>query len=309
MVLLSGRDLLTDHAPQWAAAVAYYGLLSLFPLLLAGISIASYFVDAQWAIQQVTRFLGEFVPRGEGQVDQIIREAIDARDQVSLLSLAALVWTGSRVFGVLTTALNIAYDVEETYGFWKRLLVEVVWTVAMGLLFLLALSSGFLLDLLWGALRILPAERGTVFRVIKWLVPGFLLFMAYFLTYKFVPRGRQDWRAAAIGAGGAALLFLVARPLFLSYIQQFGQYNLIYGSIAVVIILLVWAWLVALITLFGGELASHYQMMILEGQPAAEVEQRHAERSPEKKQPTASSDRPRPATRSRTRVVRPQRQG
>lgn len=308
MFVRSARDLVTDHAPQWAAAVAYYSLLSFFPLLLAGISLAAYFVDPQWATQQVTRLLGDLMPQGTDRVQKIVEETIAARDSASFLSIAALIWTGSRVFGVLTIALNIAYDVEETYSFWKRLLVEVVWTLALGLLFILALSSGFLLHLLWNALQILPAERGTVFQAIRWLVPVLLLFTAFFLTYKYVPRGRQDARAAALGAGVATLLFLVARPLFVYYVQEFGRYSLVYGSIAVAIIILFWAWIVALIALFGGEIASHYQMMILEGKSGEDVEQRHQERSPQKKRRDSAPTRADPPDGTHRQVYRPRSQ-
>jgi membrane protein len=73
---------------------------------------------------------------------------------------------------------------------------------------------------------------------------------------------------------------LAARPLFLRYVRDFGQYNLIYGSVAVAVILVLWAWVVALILLFGGELASHVQAMAIEGQAAEQVARQHQERSP-----------------------------
>ena len=98
-------------------------------------------------------------------------------------------------------------------------------------------------------------------------------------------RGRQDWRAALIGAVVSTTLVLTARPVFLRYVSDFGAYNLIYCSIAIVIILVVWAWIVSLILIFGGEIASHVQALVIEEQPVQEVAQRHEERSPARSQP------------------------
>lgn len=180
---------------------------------------------------------------------------------------------------MLTKALNIAYDYDETYGFFKRLLAEVLMLLTAGVVFLLALASGPLIDLLWRLARFLPVERGFVFWAVRQTVPAILPLVSFTLFYRLVPRGKPDWRVAASAAGAATLLFLLARPLFLGYVGRFGQYNLVYGSLAVVVVLVLWAYVVALIALFGGELAAHLQRMIVEGEPAEEVERRHRERA------------------------------
>lgn len=307
LVIQSGKDMFTDNALQWAAAVAYYTLLSVFPLLLAAISIAGFFVNADWAVARTTQLLGEFVPQGERWIEDTVRGLLAARGPATLLSLGALLWTGSRVFGSLTRALNIAFDVDETYSFGKRLLVELGFLLTLGLLFLLALSSGFLLNLARQALGILPAGREPLMRVLSATVPALLLLLTFFLVYRFVPRTRPDWKAALGGSAVATLLFLVARPLFGYYVQEFAGYNLIYGSLSIVIILLIWTWLSAVIVLFGGEIASHMQMMWIEGKDHREVERRHAARSPERRvsdraraEETGRDEFPPPSERRRT---------
>lgn len=273
------KDFMHDSGPQWAAAIAYYSLLSAFPLLLAIASIAAFFVDPQWAIEQATSFLDEFLPQGAGQVESVVQGAIEARGSVSVLSILSLLWTGSRVFGVVTKGLNIAFNVEETYGFFKRILVELAMLLTVGLLFILALSSRAIVGLLTGVIQVLPAE-GFIYQLVTELVPAVLLLLAFFLTYKFIPRRNVDWRAALLGAGLATSLFIVARPLFTFYLRRFANYNLIYGSLAIVIILVLWAWIVSAILLLGGEIVSHVQRMILEGQTPEEVERQHLRRAP-----------------------------
>ncbi|MFN3652542.1 MAG: YihY/virulence factor BrkB family protein [Armatimonadota bacterium] len=279
----SVKDLATDNGPHWAAALSYYALLSIFPMLLAIVSIASYFVDPQWAVGQATGLLGEFLPEGRELVEETVRALMEDRGPASILSILALLWTGSRVFRALTLALNIAYDTEETYGFGKRILMELAMMLTLGVLFVLALASGPLLRLLGRALGALPGERGFAFGLITAAVPAVLLLAALFLIYRFVPRTRTEWKSALTGALAATGLFMLARPLFGYYVQEFAGYSLVYGSLSIVIVLLVWAWLGAMIVILGGEIASHVQMIVIEGKSPEEVKRRHEARSPERR--------------------------
>ena len=284
LLVQTGKDALVDNTPEWAAAIAFYGLLSLFPLLVAVVSLTAHFVEPEWAIQTATGFVGDYLPRGREFVRTTVEEAIQARGPAGLFSTLLLLWSGSRVFGTLTKALNIVYDVDAPYGLGKRLLLELAMTLTFGVLFVLSVSSGLLLDLLRNSIPFLPRQRDFLFQAIRWSLPTLLLFLTFFLVYRFVPRGRRHTQAALVGAGAATLIFLLARALFVFYLQQFGRYNLVYGSLAVVIVVLLWTWITALIVLVGGELASHYQMMGIEGRDAEEVRRRHAARAPERKE-------------------------
>lgn len=284
----SGKDFFHDSAPQWAAAVAYYSLLSSFPLVLAIASIITYFVNVepQWVVDQLGQWLGDILPQGAAQVEEIVTNALQARGTITLLSIGSLLWTGSRVFGAVTTALNIAFDVDETYGFVKRTLIELAMLATIGLLFVLALVAPTLLRVISNTLQILPGGETLSYQLISQIVPALLLILAFFLTYLLVPRRSVDWVAALVGALVATTLFLIARPLFTTYVRNFGNYNVVYGSIGLVIIIVFWAWIVASILLFGGEVASHLQAMVIENEPAEEVERKHKERSPTR--PTGS---------------------
>jgi membrane protein len=279
VILAAGKDFLHDSGPQWAAAIAYYSLLSIPPLLLAIVSIAAYFVDPEWAIEQATTLLNEFLPQGSTQIESVIKDAIEARGTVGLLSIGSLLWSGTRVFGTITKALNIAFITRETYSFFKRLLVEVVMLLTVGLLFVVALAAPYVFDLLRNVLAVIPADN-AILGILAEVLPILLLLVGFFLIYRFVPREDADWEAAALGAGVATLLFVIARPLFNYYLQRFANYNLIYGSIAIVVILVFWAWIVGVILLFGGEIASHAQSMLIEKRTRREVEEQHRERAP-----------------------------
>jgi membrane protein len=276
----SAKDFVHDNGPQWAAAIAYYSLLSLFPLLLAAVAIAAYFVDPQWAIQQGSRLMGNFLPGSVNFIRGIIEDLIKSRGQVGIVSILLLIWSGSRVFGVITKALNIAYDASEPYGFLKRTVIELGMTVTIGILFLLALGSRMALSFLEGLFRIPILQQDVLYQFLGYAIPAALLLISLFLIYRYVPRRRVTRGAALAGSILFTVLFLVAQPLFIGYINTFANYNMVYGPLAIVITLVFWTWITANLLLLGGELASHLQDLVIEQKAEQEVEAHHKQRDP-----------------------------
>lgn len=264
----SVRDLRAIGALELAAALAFYGLVSLFPLLLAGAVVATWFADPAWAVERITDLLGAFVPRGEVEVEEIVDDAVAERGRVGLLSVLVLVLSGRRVLGALTSALNRVSDVDErSDSVARRAIVELVLLAGLAGLFGLALSAGPLLA---------PFEGVAGWAGTETALRALLLLATFSVIYAVVPRGARDRRAVLVGAGAATALFLLARWLFLLWVGRLWEsLSLIYGPLAVAAMLLLWAWYVALITLFGGALASHAKVMVFEGQSAAAARQRH----------------------------------
>ncbi len=281
ILILAGKRFFKDDGPTWAAAIAYYSLLSLFPLLLAAGSIAAYFVDPTWAVSQATNLLGDFIPKGNLAIEGIVGETMKDGKGVGLLFLLPLVWTGTLVLGVATKALNVAFEVEKRYSFLHRLLVRLVMLATLGVLFLLALSSSVLLRVLNLALGILPTGTEFLKAVIINAVPGVLVLLAFLLAYRFVPTRRPCWGAARIGGVVAAVLFVAAKPLFLSYVGALARHNVVYGSLAGIVAVVIWAWVVAMIGIFGGQLSSVCQAVLYDGEPIGNVERRRLARDAE----------------------------
>jgi membrane protein len=280
VVKQSTKDFFNDSGPHWAAALTYYALLSSIPLILAIVAITSFFVEEEWAIQQVGEVLGDFLPEGEDQVEEIVEEAMAAQGTVSLLSIGFLLWSGSRVFGVLARALNIFYDVEEFYSLLKRTLVELIMLLSIGVLVVLALFSRVIMDFLLPEFDFLPFDFITLENLITNVVASLLIFISILLIYRYVPRRRVAWRAAVAGAAVTTILFSLGRPIFWYWVNTFAEYHQVYGSMAAVVVIVLWAYIVSLFLLIGGELTSHIQEMVIEGKPAEKVEERHLMRSP-----------------------------
>lgn len=286
VIIESIKAVFIDNVPQWAAAISYYTILSAFPLLLLGATVASFFIDPDDATRRLSEIVGDFVPEGEQQIRDVIQNAIDARSQIGIVSFVGLLWTGSRVFGTMVKALNIAYDVDDPYSFFQRLVIELIMLCTVGLLFLGALASGFFLDLLWDAVQFAPGDGTMWVDLVRGVSGGIILVGGFFVVYRFMPRATQNWRSAIFGAVVASALFIVARPIFLYYMGELGNHDVIYGPLAVLVILMIWIWVTAIITLFGGEVASHFQSMLIEGQSSKDVEHRHRRRSPGQKDET-----------------------
>lgn len=274
------RNFTHDNGFQWAAAIAYYTLLSVFPLVLLAVALAAYVVDVNWAVEQASQFLENVVPANTFQIRELLDGAVQLRASATLASLLFLLFTGSQVFALVTQALNVAYDVGNHYSFLRRMLMRLGQAIVIGSLFVVGLASRLVLDLFWEQLQFLPAEAELLRQVVRWVLPVLLLFLAFFLTYRYVPRRAVSHRAAIAGAAAAVILFVAARPIFLGYLQNFANYNVLYGSLTALIILVLWAWLVAIILLLGGHVAAHVQKVLIEGQDADEVEERHELRSP-----------------------------
>jgi len=146
-----------------------------------------------------------------------------------------------------------------------RIAIEIGMMATVGVLFLGTLFSHYLVLFLWTAVRLFPGDPGPTFAVIVQLIRAVLLLTAFFLIYRFVPRRRLHWKSIAVGAIVATVLFIAARPLFYGYVENLANYNLMYGGIAIAVVLLAWGWVAAFITILGGEMASHFQTMVLEG--------------------------------------------
>jgi uncharacterized BrkB/YihY/UPF0761 family membrane protein len=180
-------------------------------------AIAAYFVDPHWAIGEATTRLGGLLPAGGRWLREIVIEVIDARGSIGGLSFLALLWSGSRVFGTVSKALNIAHTTTEPYGFVQRTLREVLLMATLGVLFLVALLAGPLVTLLWAGLA-LPGDAASAVGLIEAAVqpgaaPARLL---HHLPSGAAPATRT--RAALAGAAVATLLVVAVRPVFFSYV-------------------------------------------------------------------------------------------
>lgn len=251
-----------DDATHMAASVSYYAVLSLFPLLLALTAIVGWVAGSSSRQDELVEFVVDFLPGSE----QFVRESVEGiqgiRGTVSVLAILGLIWSASNVFGSITRVVNRAWDVRQNPPFYKNKPRQLAMALGVGTLFIASIALTSVLQ--WatsieiGSRTISGLLGGQVFAVILRL-PALIIGFAIFLTiYKYLPNTRTYWRYIWPGAALAAVLFEAGKSLFLWYLETFAQFDQIYGSLASIIVLMIWTYMCAVILILGAEVASEY---------------------------------------------------
>ncbi len=250
-----GMSLGEDDASHLAASIAYWAFLSLFPLLLGVIALLGLFLPSETVQQQVYNFVREYIPAAADFIEQSVKMIIKQRGALGIISLAGLFWGASAVFGVIRRVLNRAWNIHTI----RPLYIAKPMDIGM------ALGTGFLVLLSLGATAFFSIVNQSQFPFVSLAtdiagrVLSFLLVLAVFtIIYRYMPNCESPWRYVWPGAVLGAVLFEGAKVAFIFYLNRFAIYNLIYGPIASIVILLVWIYFSAFILIIGAEVSAEY---------------------------------------------------
>src|SRR6476620_11707684 len=249
-----------DNLTDWAAALTYYAILSIFPALIVLVAILGLAGDS--ATQSVLDNLNEL---GPGPATDIVSGAIKqiASNQGTagialVIGLVAALWSASGYVGAFSRACNIVYEVEEGRPFWKLRPLQLA--MSLLLILLVALSAiavvvtGPLADQV-GNLFGLGSTAVTIWDIAKWPVIVVTVITMLSVLYYGAPNVRQPgFRWSTPGGVLGVLVWLLASAGFALYVANFGAYNKTYGSLAGVIVFLIWLWVSNLAVLLGAEL-------------------------------------------------------
>ena len=240
-----------------AALISYYFLFAIFPFVFFLVTLTAYLPFVPSTETLLAR-AGPFIPAAASDlVKTHLNDLLhEQRPHLLTIGLAVAVWSASRGVDALRSALNLSYDVKETRPFWKTQGMAILITVLASFLMLLSVT-GFALgsDLgVWVAGKMgLQAEWAFLWMWLRWPVVGALLMTVNALLYYFLPDVEQEFRFITPGSVFSVILWLLATWGFTQYVQHFGKYNVTYGSIGGVIVLMTWLWLSGLIFVVGGE--------------------------------------------------------
>lgn len=249
-----------DECTLRAAALAYYGLFSIFPLLLFLIYLATNVLTTTEAQVAVNTFLEQILPFKPERLQTIIDQVLASRSSIGLLGLAGLLWSGSAVFAVLEAALTVIWG-GDPRAFWSRRLIAAISVILLSGLFIAYLYFGPILS--W----LLPSPTLLISSILSQLLGFILLLTICALLFRIFPNRTVRWGSAINGAIVTALLIQIARFFFDLYLGlAFQNFGLIYGSLAWIVALALWAYLVAVLFFFGAEVGAQLE----------EREQRHA---------------------------------
>jgi membrane protein len=248
-----------DELTDVAAALTYYAMLSIFPALIALVSILGLIGDS--ATEPLIENVEALAP---GPAQEILLGAIEqitsaqAAGLALVLGLAGALWSASGYVGAFARASNRIYEVEEGRPFWKLRPIQIGITIVM--ILLLAISA--IAVVLTGPLArevgdvIGAGETAvTIWDIAKWPVIVLCVITLMSVLLWTAPNVRQPgFRWITPGGIVAVVLWIAASALFALYISNFSSYNATYGSIAAVIVFLIWLWITNLAILFGAEL-------------------------------------------------------
>jgi membrane protein len=253
-----------DNMSDWAAALTYYGLLSLFPALIALVSILGLFGDPASTTKTITDVVTKLGPSSAAQTFagpvKSITSHRSAAGVLFFVGLGAALWSASGYVGAFMRAANVIYETPEGRPFWKLRPLQILVTLAM-IVMLAALALGIVLTgpvvgAVGGALGV-GSTAQTVWSIAKWpvmLVVVILMFGVLFHTAPNVKLPGFKW--VTPGAVLAIVVWIVASALFAFYVANFGSYDKTYGTLGGLVVLLMWLWITNCALLLGMELNS-----------------------------------------------------
>jgi membrane protein len=251
-----------DQAAQHAAAIAYYALFSLVPIAIVTVFVLGIvFADEGRRADLVDAILDN-VPltqtEGRDEVENAIREVRRVSGPAAVAGVLGLLWTSSAMFSSIRRALNRVWDVDESRPWFQGKLVDFA---QVGLLSAILLAS-IVLTVALRTLREASADwigplsgDNPLWEVAFVALPAAISFVTFALLYRLVPAARPRWRDVLPGAAFATVLFEALKTSFALYVANFNNFDVVYGSLAGVLLFLLYTYLSACILIAGAELS------------------------------------------------------
>lgn len=238
-----------DDLGDIAGAVTFFGITAIFPFLLFLVSLASLVIDPELA-ESLIEQLDEVAPPQVTEILGGFLQTLGAGQDTGLLTVSALasVWIASGGVAALMRALNKAYDVKESRPFWKVRLIAIAATIVAAMLSVVGAFIAVATPAVAQAIGP-PAEDLALW--LRLPVAGFVMMLVWALLYYFLPDVEQKFRFITPGSVVGVLIWLLASWGFSLYVVNFGRYEVTYGALGGIIVLLFWMWLSSLMVLLG----------------------------------------------------------
>jgi membrane protein len=246
----------------FASSIAYYSLLSLFPFFLLAFAIIASVTSSESDRAAVLSFVLRYFPLQFKFVTVQLDAMQQAPVRLGIAGSVLMIWAAMGVFGAITSAINHAWGVEKQPSYFKHKLISFVMLVAAGVLLLaglLLVTAINVAESRWfaGVLARVPALLVLQGLAIKWATTGTFIFVVGLVFY-FVPNAKVRFRDVWVGAVLTGLLWRAALAGFSIYVRDLSRFSVIHGSIAAVVVFLVWVYISAVILLYGVEVTAAY---------------------------------------------------
>jgi len=249
------KRVLEDELFGLAAQLAYYFLLSLFPLLLFLVALLPYLPITTEDILAVIR---DFAPEDSIQlIEANLLQLSQKNGHLLSFGIIATMWSASNGINAIVRAFNKAYDVKESRSFIVARGMAILFTFAMIFVFVMALLLpvfGRLIGIYLFAKLGLSDEFLTIWNTLRWLLSSIILFIVFTGLYWIAPNKKLKCVSVVPGAIFATVGWELSSLAFSFYVTNFSNYSATYGSIGAIIILMIWFYLTGIIIIIGGEI-------------------------------------------------------
>jgi membrane protein len=274
------RQFLDHDMATYAAAVTYHVLFSLVPfsiVFLALIALLDLSVFFDWLRHQAEAF---FLPETVEQVNAAVDQLQQRRIGMLSLGAAVALWTSSSAMRAAMNALNVVYGVKEERPAWRRILLSIFWTLAVGSLLVVATVLVLITPAaMEQAARMVGLERGVAMLWawwFRWPAVVLLLTLTVATVYRIAPDVEQRFRFVTPGAFLAVLAWFGASLGFNFYVRTVSNYSAVYGSVGTLVVLLLYFYLSAVVLLLGAEINAAAEDSAPRGKNAGEKRLRQA---------------------------------
>jgi membrane protein len=260
------REFSDDECTDQAAALTYYAVLAVFPAMLALFSLLGVVGRAPQAVKAVKDIMKPLVSADMLKTFTPFLDSLAKSQGASvalIIGLAGALWSASGYVGAFGRAMNRIYEIDEGRPFWKLRPLMLVITLGAVLLSALVLVmlivSGGLAQSIGDTIG-LGDTAVTVWNIVKWPLIGLIVMMVVALLYYATPNVKQPkFKWLSVGAAIAIVIWVLASVAFAFYVSNFGSYNKTYGTLAGVIVTLLWLWITNLALLLGAEVDSEME--------------------------------------------------
>jgi membrane protein len=271
-----------DNLTDWAAALTYYGLLALFPALVALVSLVGLFADPEDTAQKITEIVTQIGPSSGAETFSGPIESITSNQSAAgilfVVGLAGALWSASAYVGAFMRASNVIYETPEGRPIWRlrplQMLITLVMVILVAILALSLVLTGPIVDAVAEPLGI-SSTATTIWDIAKWPVMIVIVITIIAVLYYSTPNVKlRGFKWVTPGGILALVVWLIASAGFAFYVANFGSYDKTYGTLGGVVVMLIWLWLTNLALLFGQELNAERErgLELEEGTPRADRE-------------------------------------
>jgi len=260
------RSYVGNNGALVSAAVSYYIYLSLFPVLLLGVASFGYILKSpeeaqRMVLDYVNQYLPASVTRGIG-LSEALTEIVRGRGTATGIGIVAVLWTGTSAFAALDEAIHLAWNLKDRRNFFRRRLLALgmllMFAVLLGVSTAMTTSLNFVRKLQIPLLNIAPGEWPWIWNAAAYAAPFVVTLITFLLVYKIVPNTRVPWKAALAGALFAGGLWEIVKLGFSYYVAHFANYSMVYGSLAGIVLWMIWVNLSVVLTILGAQFAAQW---------------------------------------------------